>query len=227
MIKIKIIYDNEAIQDRFSRGQRGIAAHGFSCVIEKNDEKILFDTGWDGEILFKNAEALGVELKNIKKIAISHAHWDHVGSLPALLPFGQEKNKEVYFPATTRNMGEELSRRAKLITDVEPIEITRDIYTTGLMGNAVREQSLIIREKRGLVVITGCAHQGIRDLLGRAKELFNDDIYALIGGLHDFDELELLKGVEVIVPCHCTVQKERILGEFNSLRCGVGCEIEL
>ena len=43
---------------------------------------------------------------------------------------------------------------------------------------------LNIRDK-GLVVITGCGHAGIVNILNYAKELTGEDrIYAVIGGLH-------------------------------------------
>jgi 7,8-dihydropterin-6-yl-methyl-4-(beta-D-ribofuranosyl)aminobenzene 5'-phosphate synthase len=84
----------------------------------------------------------------------------------------------------------------------------------------------VIKEEKGLVIITGCAHPGVGNIIERARD-FGDKIYALLGGLHDFDELELLRDIELIVPCHCTVEKERILKEFNSIRCGVGTEIEV
>jgi len=159
----------------------------------------------------------------------------HMGSLLTLLPFDKRSDKTVYFPSATVNMRKELGKRANLITEKEPVAVTKDIYTTGLMGRdtgigtdtAIEEQALVIKGKKGLVILTGCAHPGVGKIIERVKDLFGDDIYALIGGLHDFRDLELLKGIKLIVPCHCTVEKERILKEFSSLRCGVGAEIEI
>jgi len=79
------------------------------------------------------------------------------------------------------------------------------------------DQALIlsIRDK-GLVVITGCGHSGIVNILKYAKELTgNDRIYAVIGGMHltggtfepiiprTIDELERLKP-RFLIPCHCS-----------------------
>jgi 7,8-dihydropterin-6-yl-methyl-4-(beta-D-ribofuranosyl)aminobenzene 5'-phosphate synthase len=148
-----------------------------------------------------------------------------MGSLPALLPF--DGDKKVYFPSATENMKREIGKRAELITEEEPTEMANGIYTTGLMSEDIKEQSLVIKEEKGLVIIAGCAHQGVGNIIERTRELFGDKIYALIGGLHDFDELDLLRGIKLIVPCHCTVEREKILKEFNSMRCGVGTEIEV
>jgi 7,8-dihydropterin-6-yl-methyl-4-(beta-D-ribofuranosyl)aminobenzene 5'-phosphate synthase len=46
---------------------------------------VLFDTGQSGTVLLHNLAALGVEPESIDALAISHAHHDHTGGLPALL----------------------------------------------------------------------------------------------------------------------------------------------
>jgi len=222
-MKIKILYDDEVTVDK----KKVIAAHGFSCVIEKDGDRILFDTGWNSRILSNNASIVGVDLEGIDKIVISHAHWDHMGSLPALLPLNERSNKKIYFPSATKNMRKEIKQRADLITEKESVGVIRGVYTTGLMGKNIKEQALVIDDDKGLVIITGCAHQGVGNILERARGLFGAKVYALIGGLHGFNELDLLRDIKLTVPCHCTVEKERILREFNSLRCGVGTTIEV
>lgn len=47
--------------------------------------KLLFDAGPDGAMLLGNARNLGVSLREVEAVAISHGHWDHMGGLlPAL-----------------------------------------------------------------------------------------------------------------------------------------------
>jgi len=77
-MKLKIAYDNKA-KPGFKEGW------GFSCLIEMEDEKILFDTGWDGNILLSNMEKFGIRPAEIKRAIISHDHWDHAGGLPISL----------------------------------------------------------------------------------------------------------------------------------------------
>ncbi|BDC36639.1 MAG: hypothetical protein EF806_05085 [Candidatus Methanoliparum thermophilum] len=110
----------------------------------------------------------------------------HMGSLLTLLPFDKRSDKTVYFPSATVNMRKELGKRANLITEKEPVAVTKDIYTTGLMGKDTEEQALVIKSRKGLVILTGCAHPGVGKIIERVKDLFGDDIYAFIGGLHDF-----------------------------------------
>jgi 7,8-dihydropterin-6-yl-methyl-4-(beta-D-ribofuranosyl)aminobenzene 5'-phosphate synthase len=79
------------------------------------------------------------------------------------------------------------------------------------------DQAVILNIKdKGLVVITGCSHAGIINIVKYAKEVSGEDrIYAVIGGMHltggifepiiprTIDELEQLKP-KFIVPCHCS-----------------------
>lgn len=62
---------------------------GFSVLLTATSEgekhKLLFDVGPDGSVFLRNAKNLGVNLKDVDEIGISHGHWDHMGALlPAL-----------------------------------------------------------------------------------------------------------------------------------------------
>ncbi|MFL6315826.1 MAG: MBL fold metallo-hydrolase [Nitrososphaeraceae archaeon] len=79
------------------------------------------------------------------------------------------------------------------------------------------DQAIVLNIKdKGLVIITGCAHAGIINIIKYAKELSGENrVYALIGGMHltggvfeplipqTIDELEQLKP-NFIIPCHCS-----------------------
>jgi len=66
---------------------------GFSCLVESDDQKILFDTGAKAEVLAGNMKKLGIDLFQIDAVFISHDHWDHTGGLAAVL----EKNQVPVF----------------------------------------------------------------------------------------------------------------------------------
>ena len=61
-----------------------IAEWGQSLFIDADGEKILFDTGPSGLVL-KNAGKLGIDLGSVKKIVLSHGHYDHTGGLKEVL----------------------------------------------------------------------------------------------------------------------------------------------
>lgn len=93
-------------------------------------------------------------------------------------------------------------------------KIGEGIYTSGVMEGWIKEQSLVLDTEKGLVVITGCAHPGIVNILLKVKELFKKDIYCVFGGfpLAGFDKAEIKEiiaklrglGVQKVGPSHCS-----------------------
>jgi len=85
----------------------------------------------------------------------------------------------------------------------------------------VDDSALVYRSKSGLVIITGCSHSGICNLVEYAKKVMNDDrILDIIGGLHLLDPskrklsgtFEYLKDLnpKVLHACHCTDLRSKI-----------------
>ena len=114
-----------------------------------------------------------------------------------------------------------------LVKVYEAGEISEGFYTTGQLGRLVREQSLIVETENGLTVVTGCSHPGVENILEAASRF--GEIYGLVGGLHGFGRLEALRGLRLIVPCHCTVRKNEIAAlypEMSSM-CSAGRRIQV
>ncbi|HIH37192.1 MAG TPA: MBL fold metallo-hydrolase [Methanocellales archaeon] len=203
-MKITIIYDNEACKGLKS-------GWGFSCLIE-DKRKVLFDTGWDGAILLSNMKALGINPKDIDIIVLSHDDWDHIGGLTWVLKLNPDV--EVYAPSSfSKRLREEIKSKAKLIEVDGLVKICERVYTTGVLGTATKEQSLLLETKEGLIVITGCAHPGLSVILDRASSIGH--VYGIIGGFHGFEDYDLLNDMGFIVPCHCTVHKSEISRLFS------------
>lgn len=229
-MKITIVYDNRIAKDI----KRLKAGWGFSCFIQTKEKNILFDTGWDGDILISNMELLGIDPKDIDLVVISHSHWDHCGGLARLLNLNP--NLKIYIPHSfSKHLKEEIKKRNDTYEIRKPSEICPGVYTTGeiegslLIGKtriSIKEQSLIFSTAKGLVVITGCAHSGINKILNSANKL--GKIYGLMGGFHDFKEYSLLRSINLIVPTHCTANKNKIVSLFskNCRECGVGFQID-
>jgi 7,8-dihydropterin-6-yl-methyl-4-(beta-D-ribofuranosyl)aminobenzene 5'-phosphate synthase len=154
-VKITIIYDNEIWQSGLE------AAWGFSCLVEANGQRLLFDTGGRGAILLQNLETLNLDPQSISKIFISHDHWDHLGGLADLLRLNRDAR--VYLPGScTRPL------EAREVTSVHgPLEISENFFSTGELPGA--EQSLVVKTKGGIAVICGCCHPGVGAVLEAAS----------------------------------------------------------
>jgi 7,8-dihydropterin-6-yl-methyl-4-(beta-D-ribofuranosyl)aminobenzene 5'-phosphate synthase len=206
-VTLTTVYDNYAVIPRFTTGW------GFACVANVGDKKLLFDTGGDGSILLANMEIFEFDLNAIEMVVLSHNHPDHTGGLAALLA---ANNKiKVYIPKSFPDEVREgiNAAGAEYIDVTAPVEICENVHTTGEMGDKIIEQSLVIESDYGLLVLTGCAHPGIVDVLNKAKQICNEDIFCAIGGIHlkDKNETEIretivnLRGLlRKIGPSHCS-----------------------
>ncbi|GAH48739.1 unnamed protein product, partial [marine sediment metagenome] len=147
-----------------------------------------------------NMKGLGIDPKSIKEVFISHNHFDHIGGLSDFLKINPEV--KVYLPPSCPELP-----GIKEVTKVsEPLKIRENIFSTGELQEI--EQSLVVKTDKGLVVIVGCSHPGVGNILKAASQF--GKIYALIGGLHGFSQFELLKEIELICPTHCTQYKSKI-----------------
>jgi len=206
-MKLITVYDNEVYPEASATGLT--SEWGFSCLVEVSGEQILFDTGGDGSILLRNMELLGIDPKDPATIVLSHEHWDHTGGLSNLLR--ENHDAEVYLLASFSE-----SFKDKIENPVvevrEPTKICDRVYTTGELGTSLKEQSLVMETKSGMVVITGCAHPGIGGIMNAASGF--GEIFGIIGGFHGFSEYNLLNGVKFLSPCHCTQHLSEIVSRF-------------
>ena len=207
-LDLTILYDNNPYNEELE------TRWGFSCLVEGLEKTILFDVGGDGAVLLKNMKKLKIDPEEVDVVVLSHIHHDHIGSLPDFL----EKNPHVHiympksFPQSIKDKIKKAG--AKLIEVNRFREICTNAYSTGELGDLIKEESLILRTSRGLVIITGCAHPGIVNIIKKAKEMMRSDIYLIVGGFHlcwmNFSRVNKIimgvqaAGVQKVAPCHCS-----------------------
>ncbi len=231
-----IVYDNNPFDNRLR------TAWGFCCLIRLAQETILFDTGGDSSTLLDNMRQLDIDPREVDAVVLSHIHGDHVGGLSGFLE--QNSAVTVYlpqsFPESFKDKAKLLGAKVKEIR--EPRELFSGVHTTGELGNGTKEQSLIVTTSKGLVIITGCAHPGVVNIVRAAKDIVPDHkVYLVIGGFHlsgaSSAQIESIieefggLSVEKVAPCHCSGDDTRRLfkeryGE-GYIESGVGKKIPL
>jgi len=195
-MKITIIYDNTAWDINLK------SDWGFSCLVEVFGKNILFDTGAKANILLNNMEKLKIDPMQIDEVFISHSHWDHTGGLSCILSLNPVK---VYIPYSCSLSDDKVNA----IKVDEKLKLHDNIYSTGELKSI--EHSLVIKENTGVTVIAGCSHPGVREILQVASEI--GKVRTLIGGLHGFNDFNLIDNLENICPAHCT----RFIREIKEL----------
>ena len=78
-IAITTLVENTAL----GQGVRG--EHGLAFWVETDSSRVLFDTGQTADVLFHNADCLGIDLSTTDAVVLSHGHYDHTGGLGELL----------------------------------------------------------------------------------------------------------------------------------------------
>jgi 7,8-dihydropterin-6-yl-methyl-4-(beta-D-ribofuranosyl)aminobenzene 5'-phosphate synthase len=213
-VTFTIVYDNNGYDPELQ------TAWGFACLVETGEATVLFDTGGDGPTLLNNMSRLGIAPLTIEAVVLSHIHGDHVGGLTGLLDAGARPTVYVpaVFPASFKNS---VLVRTDLVEVTGPMEIRPGLHTTGEVGSAIVEQALAVETEDGLVVVTGCAHPGVVEMVDRAIEVFGGDVLLVMGGFHlgsatqgqiegVIDGFRHL-GVQTVAPCHCTGDRARQL----------------
>lgn len=236
-VSFAIVYNNVPCDEELT------TAWGLSCLIKGMEKTILFDTGGDGSILLSNMRKMAIDPKAVDVVFLSHIHGDHVEGIQGFL----ETNSDVvvYLPESFPEEFKERVREtgAEVVSVRNPVEICKNVHSTGELGTTVKEQSLAIDTPRGLIVVTGCAHPGVVNIVKTARELLKGHVYLVLGGFHlmAYSEREVRKiieelkelGVEKVGPSHCTggrpikLFREAWGEDFFDLGCGAIIDVDL
>lgn len=231
-MEITFLVENNSRIDRYF-----IAEPALSIYIETEGKKILFDCGYS-DVFIKNAWKLSVNLENITDIIISHGHDDHTGGLKFL----KLKNKNIKLTAHPNifdskidcnniSYGCPVSKSAleqQFILNLtkDPYFLTKNLCFLGQIENNssedIDDSALVYKSPKGLVIITGCSHSGIINIIEYAKKVTGSNkIFAVVGGLHLLDmkqsKIKEITGylkkekVEFLYPCHCCDLKSKIV----------------
>ncbi len=208
-----------------SDGGNGCAfEHGLSFYVETAKHKLLLDTGASEKFL-GNAEKLGVDLKEVDAVILSHGHWDHTGGV---LPFAQinpnakiyirdcadgdfyhvEANDVRYVGIDKRIMDLDqvvrVSRRTAIDDEIDLFSnITgRRCFSASngalklRLGDGYRpdpfhhEMCTVIHEGGKNYLFSGCAHNGVLNILDRYRCLYGGWPDVMLTGFHFMKKTE-------------------------------------
>jgi 7,8-dihydropterin-6-yl-methyl-4-(beta-D-ribofuranosyl)aminobenzene 5'-phosphate synthase len=234
-----------------------IAEHGLSFLIE-NDDTTLFDTG-QGLGIMNNLNVLKKDIHAIRRIILSHGHYDHTGGLFAILKdrggkipvythsdifndkyayhaeggtiiekyIGIQKERIDYEKAGAEfrfiKGYTSITEKISAISEIKRPDgwkcwdsrlkqrIDRKIIDDPFMDDL----SLLLETDSGPVVLLGCAHAGIIEILNDiSSHTGYREFFAVIGGTHlATAPIEYVKktieilynfNVKIIAPCHCS-----------------------
>ena len=237
--------------------------HGLSVYFEKDGKKFILDLG-QSDIFLKNSKELNIDLTKVDFLCFSHGHYDHTGGFPffpmndkiriiahsdCLLP-KYDKERYIGFPKNQDNLVMELKDGLMKLADnvyfLGQIIGKRKYWLGEYIKEGVRHKDFLlddtaiaIIEKDKLIIIAGCAHSDIVNIVKYARELFKAKRIIVIGGFHmlnnsdeeiqeTIDELGSL-GVVKVFPGHCTGEKaiEKLLDSFKGERIYSGKIIEV
>lgn len=203
-MELTILYDNEALEG-FKKGW------GFSCLIKLANNYILFDTG-DGPQFLTNLQKIGLSPSQIDRVILSHPHYDHIGGLGPLLELNSDTTVYVpsFFPVKLKMQLMSACRMHETFGYEQII----DKVSVNIATNHLYEQFCVLELSTGLLILTGCAHPGLENILTIVQK-YGKPIFGVLGGFHDFKQLELLQSLAFIAPCHCTSYKTTILHRFD------------
>lgn len=235
-MKIYILTENCA-------GGHFLAEHGLSYLIQIDEQMILFDTG-SSVVFLKNAAQMGINLeKEVKSVILSHGHWDHGDGLRYLQnkqlithpeAFIKRFRKKDLSPVGLSLTKNDIKNRYQITETKIPLQITNHLVYLGEIPriNDFEAQTTSFTDGHGhddfipddsalaavannkLIVITGCSHAGICNIVDYAKKVTGiSEVHAVLGGFHlkaqnvqTKKTIEYMKENQIkqIFPSHCT-----------------------
>lgn len=225
--------------------------HGFSLYIETAKHKLLMDTG-ASEKTMGNARQLGADIAGADMLVLSHGHYDHAGGMLAFRKWNNKARIYMQRKALLDYYhGERYIGIDKKIGELSGIELLdggievdseisiftgitgRKFWPQSNIGLSLREQGenrqdefeheqcLVIRGEK-TILVSGCAHNGILNILDRYEEIYGGCPDIVISGFHMMKKtaysgqeadviyktaVELEKRNTVFYTGHCTGQE--------------------
>jgi len=219
-----------SVIENSSQGNDFAFEHGLCVYVETRKHKLLLDTG-ASSLFIDNAYRLGIDLRDIDIVVLSHGHYDHAGGI---LEFSKINSKaKIYMQEDAINdyyHGDKyigIDHRIKdlsqvrfidgdyciddelfLFSDVKErlfwpksnLELSCKVNNELIQDDFSHEQYLVITCDNKSILLSGCAHNGILNILNRYYDIYHGYPDVVISGFHmkkktDYsnEEIEIIK----------------------------------
>lgn len=225
--------------------------HGLSIYVETKKHRLLVDTGASNKTL-TNAEKLEIDLSKVDTVILSHGHYDHSGGIrpfykinPEAIIYMQKSalldyyhgekyigiDKEIAELSNVRLLGGgcEIDEEISIFTNItgrkywpkSNMSLSVKEGKQNIQDSFSHEQCIVIHDKKE-ILISGCAHNGILNILDRYKEIYGGSPDIVISGFHmtkktDYtaEEMEIIRQTAkelvqyntIFYTGHCTGQR--------------------
>lgn len=203
-MRVTVLVENTTADPRL----QGI--HGLSLYVETRQHKLLMDVG-PGTVFVENAEKLGIDLAQVDLCAVSHGHDDHGGGLGRFLQLNQKATVYLsrlafgsyYAGKKYIGLDPELKNHPRIrllpatVRVDSQITLLSEIPGDALLPRAnggllcesepdtfAHEQVMLVEEGGRLLLLGGCAHRGIVNILEHVKQVMGRYPDTVISGLH-------------------------------------------
>lgn len=238
-MKITALVENTTSNNMFK------TEHGLSLYIETKMHKVLFDTG-ASDLFLENAIKMNIDLKKVDIMILSHGHYDHSGGVKTFMKMNKKAKIYIHEDAFKKHfskredefvdIGIDFKRNTRMVITHDYYEIDNELFLFSKLGDCKlvpsnnkflymdrlenddfkHEQNLIIKEEKN-VLISGCAHNGIVNIVEKANEYIS--INHVISGFHLYssknNKSESKENIDLIIKelqkykafyhtCHCT-----------------------
>jgi len=206
-VRISILCDNRCESTRLE------TEHGFSCLLEVGDFKLLIDMG-ETDLFLRNAGKMKINMSNVQNALITHGHYDHGGGASHLRgkdifihgktfqrrfkpPTEEFDLKEETLVVENKDKNNWLEIDSNVVINgsvflIPNIPVTHEfergsawILEDGSVDELADEICVAVKTDKGLVIISGCAHRGICSTVDYARWMTGESrVSSVIGGFH-------------------------------------------